>query len=677
MAGRPSDDVVIHNPLIDKQLTEYILSVTGESKDWWDETVGGTSGTTRRGQLEEYRLRYNARRSVAELYKDAKDDPFPMSSNIGIGIEQIFGEFLIPTFLANGHDLEPMLQVEDKRTGKIDDTLTKFHDSYQRETFLKKRSLLEESNREILAVGGVFHKWLWTNVWRQQETEFPVWQHPLSGQPIMAPDGAGGMAPIPADSRTPEEAWPVDPSTGIKLKIMKLPSVRMGTIPIHEGPILSVRPYDAIEFPTSARSVDANDWDWMADNFTVTPYWFLGREGDPFEGKLQNLPLLWKWLGIDPNQLVMNPDRKLTTKVHLKEFHGKFPVTKTGKPIEIIGLMAPEAKILLAWRPSKLRGRPYFNRQVFSRGGHPMGKGIPETVYGLRNAIDATVNQEMDTGNMLNHPPMLLSTLAMLEDEDYEQVGPGSQWIMSDITGAKFLAPPVSRRDPVQLTNWFISMTQRIWGVTDINLGAPTDSLSPNISTARGVMTVVNQGNIKFSHLVRRLAETDSAEYEFVHFMFRDMLANPRTVAGEDGNPIEIKPQEREKFFRDDVRIKSVGNGLSTNPMIRQKTVSEAMQLMKSTENPFVQQDLEVLHDLTQQYLSAFGLKLNIKDNKALQDQQIIAQLLQTPVGSQLISQAVQMSIQQLKAQQTAGAPGQNGAGANGGMPNGNPGQPV
>ena len=481
----------------------------------------------------------------------------------------------------------------------------------------------------------------------------------MTNQPVMVPNQeTGAVEPIFADPNMPEELWPVGPD-GVKLKIAKTPSIT--TEKIREGPQLSLRPYESILFPPGSQATDPNDWDYIVDKFTVTPYWFLGKEGDPFEGKLQNIDKLWRILKIDPNMLHLKPDQRLFEPINLCEVHFKFPATQTGKPVELIAIIDPEHNLLLGWRVSPFHRRPYFHRLVWSRDKKeqsPHGKGIPETIWGLRNALDANLNQDLDAGNLYNHPPLLLSSLAMLEDEDYEMVGPGTQWVMQDINGAKFLPPPISKRDPLAMENWLFSMAQRVWSVTDLNLNAPTSSLSPNVSTATGVVSVLNQGNIKYGHLTKRLSVVDTKEYQFCHEMFRTMLANPRMISVK-GKPIVIGPEDREQFFRRTVRIVAVGNGVTTNPTLRQQIFSNLYQIFVSTQNPFVIGDLEVYKELTDRLQNAFGANLSLKDPQILQDLTLIQRVLQTQNGRARIAQAVQESVAELQAAQQLQQQGQ------------------
>jgi len=520
---------------------------------------------------------------------------------------------------------------------------------------LRIRTLLEESDREILTVGGVFHKWTWGSAWKQ--TEYPrfVFGDPVTRQPVFVPDSSGASNPLPADPKMPEEFWPTS-QDGRKLKILKVPGIK--TELVKEGPVLSIRPYESIEFPESAKAVDPNDWDWLADNFTVSPWWFLGREGDPFDGRLQNLDKLWKFLRVDPNNIYMRPDKRLVEPIKLKEWHGKFPMTSSGRPIEIFALVATDARLLLAWRPSPFVRRPYFNRQVWSRGDYPLGKGIPETTWPLRNAADALFNQEIDYNNIYGHPPMLLSSLAMMDDEDYENVGPGTQFVMQDINGAKFLSVPPTTRNTLELENWVISMMQRLWGVTDLTTNAPTSSLSPNVTTATGTTAILNQGSLKFGHLTKKLSETDSDEHQFRHEMFRTMMANARIISVK-GKPVTIHPQDKEEFFSSNIRVRARGDGITTNPVLRVQILLQAKQIF--AQDPFVAGDLEVLKDLDEQILAALGLKLNLKDPQVLQELKLIQQVIQIPGGRDLIGQAVQQ-VQQMMAQAQVG----QGKGSNG-----------
>ena len=652
-------NLITRGNAMDKKILDYALQVIQQSDGWWQDGMPGTA-FSRRDQFQEYRLRMDGRRSVAGLYKDSKDDPFPNSSNVGVPAEQIFSEFLIPTLLANTHDLEPMLQAIDLQTEQVDDALTAFHDRYHRTELSTKRQLLEESLREVLTVGTVFHKWTWGSLWKQREVPFTVFISPLDGQPIMRPNPQTGQGePWFVDPKMPDDLWPVDPIMGIKLKVKSVPATDFQLV--REGPQLTIVPVEAILFPPYANTVDPDSWDYVGHRYAVSPWWFLGREGDPFDGKLQNLPLLWKWMGVKPDEVHRRPDGVLNKPVKLVELQMKFPVDSSGKPAEIIALVAEEAKLLLAWRVSRFPRRNIFSRQVFSRGQHPLGKGIPETAYGLRSALDASVNQDVDAGNLYNHPPLLLSSLAMLEDEDYETTGPGTQWVMTDINGAKFLPPPVGKRDPIARENWLLSMLQRQWGVTDLNLNAPTDSLAPSLNTARGTMAVLNQGSIKFGHLTKRLSETDTLEYQFDHELFAEMLANPKTVSIH-GQPQTITPETRHEFFREDIQIVSRGNGLTTNPAMRQQVFSQAYGLLM--QNPFIGQDLEVAKDLTEQFIAAFGIELTLKDPQALQQSQMFLELMQTQEGQAILPKAMQAVIQAVGQNPESPIPGaeqQNG----------------
>ena len=660
----PSDWIVLRNPALEKNLLEYILQTTSSSQDWWGTQIQGSRHSIR-DMFMEFRLRYDGKRSVASLYQDTKTEPF-RGVNIGVPMEQVMGEFLVPTFIANTHDLEPMLQARDGETDQVDEPLTVFHDTYQRSQYLNKRAFLEQSDREVLTVGGVFHKWHWGSTWRQVEGTAYVFSHPASG-PIMIPNQQGELDFLYADPQMPEEKWPTAPD-GAKLSIVKLPSAEMKQV--QEGPRPVLRPYESIEFPPTETRLDPNEWDWLCDNYSVSPFYFLGKEGDPFEGKLQNLDKLYSHYRINPNEVAERPDKRLCDPIPLKEWHGKFPVTRSKRPVEVIAIVAEEPKLLLGWRISPFSRRPYFNRQVRTRKDSPLGVGIPETVWSLRAAVDASLCQDTDAGNLYNHPPGILNSQAMMEDEEYEEMGAGKLWVMQGDPRMAFSYPqiPASTRNPIERENWIFSMAQRIWGVTDLNLNAPTSSLSPNITTATGTMAVLNQGNLKFGHLTKRLSETDSKEYDFCHEMFRSMLANPRTVSVK-GKPVTVDPKGREQFFRESVHVYAVGNGLSTNPTIRGRTLQEYYALM--AQNPFVGGDMENLLRLTEMITETNGIKLNLKEPDELKFMQLVSAVMKTPGGQQRIVQAIGQSVQEMQALGAGqeGAPGQPQRNGNGLQP--------
>lgn len=655
---------IVESEVLDKRILDYILTITERAKSWWKQDVHGTN-LSRRDEFQEYRLRMEGRRSVAQLYSDAKSEPFDGASNIGVGIESVFSEFLIPLLLANRHDLEPMLQVSYNGSGTPQDDLTTFHDNYHRFEVPGKRELLEYSAREVLTVGSCFHKWPYSRMWRQAQTDFPVWIDPMTKQPLMSFDqGTGRMLPSPADPKTPKENIPLN-SMGMPMTLGKLKSVK--SVLQREGSELAIRPVECIGFPEGETRPDPELWEWLSDDFEVSPYWFLGREGDAFQGKFK-LEQLWKWLAIDPNDLHKDPIRLAHSikPIKLRVFHGKYPAAADGSPVEIVSLIALDGKLNLGWQPSPFPRRPYFNQQVWNTGTCPIGKGIPESVFSLRSAMDALLNQDIDAGNLYNHPPLLLSDLAMLEDEDYETTGPGATWIMRDINGAKFLPASVGARDPINLLNWLISNAMRIWGVTDLTLNSPSQAISNLPSTASGTRDILNHGAVKFGHLTKRLSSVDTLEYQYVHDAFRLMLANPKNVTVE-GKPLLLQPKMRDEYFGDKYTVAAVGNGISTNPILRQQAYTQFLAAAANMQNPFLIGDLEAYKQLTEAWAKAYGIQVDIKDPKALEQSKLFMQLMQTPEGQQALPAMMQQVMQavQMRSMQ----PGQGKGGQNGRIP--------
>src|SRR3990167_6037162 len=135
---------IVPSEVLDRRILDYVLTITERARSWWTQEVHGTT-LSRRDEFQEYRLRMEGRRSVAELYADAKNEPFEGASNIGVGIESIFSEFLVPLLLANTLDLEPAVQATARHGTTILEDVTTFHDTYHRFDVPSKRELVEHS----------------------------------------------------------------------------------------------------------------------------------------------------------------------------------------------------------------------------------------------------------------------------------------------------------------------------------------------------------------------------------------------------------------------------------------------------------------------------------------------------------------------------------------------------
>jgi len=97
--------------------------------------------------------------------------------------------------------------------------------------------------------------------------------------------------------------------------------------------------------------------------------------------------------------------------------------------------------------------------------------------------------------------------------------------------------------------------------------------------------------------------------------------------------------------------VVAVGNGISTNPILRQKALGEYAGAMTSTQNPFVIGDLEVYKQLTEQMTSAFGIDLTLKDPQALQQSKLFLDMMQTPEGQKILPLAMKATIETIQKQ--------------------------
>lgn len=643
-----STDYLRTDPTMEQRLFEYIQATADQSESWWREGYPGTL-ENRLTRLDRYRKRYEARRSVAQLFADVKTQPYRRASNIGVGIEQIFGEWLTAKCLANTVDLDPPLDVYDPKTRRTDEVVESFYRDFYIQQ-LQARTVYETIAREVFEVGSVVSKW---ESWAQSKTvERSAWVliDPATRQPLFRPDpSTGEQAPIEADPQTPPDQLPMTP-LGQRVLVGRLAGVQ--TVDSGWQPKLRVRTLEQIQAPPTATSQDPNAWDYLHETYTVNAWWFLSREGEMFDGHIpkERLQLLWQRLGVTPEEAWRRPNGQLVRPVQVRESHLKFPATRSGAPVELIVLSLPEHRFILTWRLSPFPRRPYFVHQVWHRTNHWMGKGIPETVYGLRNAMDALLNQDLDAGNIYNQPPLLISSLAGINDETFEMAGPGAVWYLRDINGVKFLPPPIRQRDPIEMLNWLVSMAQRLWGVTDLNMNAPTSALSPNVSTATGVVQMIQQGDVKFGHFIRNIESVRSQELAMMHELFRELWNGREEIADEQGQPMLLTKLRLHSWLK----VRAVGDGVLSNPSLRQQRLEAFMAVHFNAKNPIIAGDSETLFDLTKQHAEGAGLKLPLKPPKELEEMQLARALTQTPSMQRMIPTAMQ-ELQFMMAQATKG----------------------
>ena len=642
----PVSDYLRTDAAMEKKLLEYIEQTSANASSWWHESYIGTT-ETRASRLDRYRKRYEARRSVASLMSDAKTLPFRGASNVGVGMEQIMGEWLIANSLANTVDLDPPLDVYDPTTGQTDHLVQTFYrDRYVQQ--LQMRTIYETLLREVFQTGTTISKWESWSAKHSRERVAWVLFDPQTHEPLMVPGENGKPTPIEADPETPLERLPLTPS-GQRVKVGRISSID------HEmsgwQPRFRVRAVEQIKAPPTATTQDPNDWDFVHEEYIVNAWWFLSRQGEMYEGKIPKARLeqLWRVLGVSPEEAWRRPNGQLVQPVKVRESHLKFPASASGEPVELVVQSLPEHHFILSWRMTRLPRRPYFVHQVWHRTNHWMGVGIPETLFSLRNAMDALLNQDLDAGNLYNQPPLLISSLAGLNDETFEMAGPGAVWYLRDINGVKFLPPPIRSRDPITMLNWLVSMAQRLWGVTDLNLNAPTSSLSPNIRTATGATLVTQQAMVKFGHFIRNIESVRSLELALMHVLHRELWNGNEVVRDENGQPTTLTKARLYEYLQ----VRAVGDGLLSNPILRQQRLQELAITHAEMKNPVIYGDPEVLFELTKQLNEGSGVHLPIKPPKELQDMRLALALTKTPSVQRVLPQGMQ-ELQGMLAQEQA-----------------------
>ena len=199
--------------------------------------------------------------------------------------------------------------------------------------------------------------------------------------------------------------------------------------------------------------------------------------------------------------------------------------------------------------------------------------------------------------------------------------------------------------------------------MTDLTLNQPSNALSNTPNTARGTRDILTTGSVKFGHLTKRMTAVDTTEYQYVHEAFRLMLANPKLVT-QEGQPFTLPSEKREQYFGEQYQVSAVGNGISTNPILRQQTFTQVLIAAQRMQNPFLIGDLEAYKQLTDAWVKAHGIDITTKDPEALQQSQVFLALMQTPEGQQVLPQILQQLAQAVQARSSTPQGGSNGRGS-------------
>lgn len=594
-------NIVLPGESVDEAIRRYVLRICSESLRRTAEY---------RNWLREATKRYEALRSTRSLDRDDPGTPWTRASNVGMPLEAIMGEALIPRLNASTVDSKPMyrvsLDVDDQELKQTwDERLTDFYQDVLMKG-VRLRPVRDETHRNLMVDGDAFEEPQWDDRWVQTARTVAILQD-ANGEFMQ--DEAGMMRVFPANLNP--EAIPEDPLTGGKLKkiIVQAKDVKH----VYEGATMRTWRVDECIWPWDATTPEINELDWFAIQAWKTPSWFKTRVGDPIQGKLKNVEnlLLRHKHGIpsvagqeDDSQLTAGVTfPKITNKLLLWRFFGLFDVDNDGIDEEIMVLLAPRERVLLGWRLASFSERPFFHYWIYRIPGRFTNRGIPHLAKGMRDMIDFHLNMANNRSNIFLKPPLLYEQDSGF-DPDVHMFGVGVTWGPLNPGGSnkiRMLDMPKSQEQlSLEFILFYISMLQRLTGVSDFTLGGPSSTTAPNIKTASGQALVQQEGNVKFADFINAFQELNERQIEFIDREFMSVMTDANNLSLMSNKPMDPQILRMPKSFT------ATGNSTTMNKQVLQNV--SLMVFDRFAADPIFNLSPEISRQLRQRILDFFDV---------------------------------------------------------------------
>lgn len=597
-------------------------------------------------QVKEYTKRYEAKRSISGLLgwgddpkKNPKDSPWDGASDIGIPIDAFTIEGLLPRFLKVCYGAKPIVWV--KGTGESDipkAPIVQEALNYQLTRMIKIYRRMKLIFKTVTLEGDGFAKCVWEKKTRPFNRIVRYLQNPTTGELLL----------------NQENGKPLE----VKEDFTPQPLDEFGTMPvmvkdeiqeektIYEGPMVYGRTIKELIIPKNADSPEIEDWDWICDTYEKTFDWLARREGDIKEGKFKNVDKIFE----DVIAKVSDHNKAMREPIKIFEWYGKYDINNDNKDEEIIAFVCPKYKVLLGWMLSPFPVRPFFHYQIIPMEGRPFGKGVPEFLIGLRDMIDAGVNQMIDRGSINNNPPVIVPSD---HEDELNPFGPGVKWKSDNPSAYRVLELPKSEQIEFAKMEFFLGMVQKLFGVMDYAV-ADTGGLAGN-RTASGIMSVIGEGNIKFDDMIRALQDINEDLYDFIVNLNSDNLDDDfiYQLTEQKDNPFK---SINKSYWAGNYDYESVGNSININRGIEQSNAILSYNTITNSygKNPAISE--QTMIDVTENFFRSIDIR-NVRlksEEQILQEKEEAKQIQAQALQMQAQAAQVDMQAKQAKANENA-----------------------
>lgn len=631
-----------------------------------DDQVGSSKDEDRltaiKSKVAEFYKRYEAQYSTAALMTNGvKKNPFPGCSNIGYPIEMITIQALIPRIIKviatapmvralrkMGRDPKQVdldfikkmtpeyakkIEQDIAQGGPIDDDkiISGFWEAVQDDSkmvteFLNSQAVNDEfgfewpSKKETTALialieGTCIDKITWETRTVSEHRYIISLVDSKTGDYIKYnvetdDDGRPIKVPVALD---PDEAEEMAKASNGAHEVSEFVD-KKSTI-VRNGPKIEPKSLTQFIYPIGEKREDPDEWEWLEECDTLTYAEIRERIGNPRLGDFDK-----DQVALLSEKLNKNADNQidLHQPVKIRMWYGKEDVDNDGKLEDIIVWIAKEHDIILGWMFLPFSRRPFFNTTPFPHPNRLRGMSVPEIISSIRDMLDKIYNLSLDGTMMTYFPPHIFGRGAMV-DAKAIRWGIGAKWMVHDVGQVKTVTVSTKDLQAINLTQLLIQIVQKLFGVSDYNLGSESD-INKN-PTATGIVSLIEEGNTKFDHIIKRFQMTNKKEFKFIHklnFQNLDKGVEFRISGGEMPYGYLDK-----SIMAGEWDFDMFGNTVNTSDKLEQ----ERALLMMNTFLPLSGQikfiDDEFTRDVLVNFNRAFKTDYRIKTLEELKKEQI------------------------------------------------------
>lgn len=599
-----------------KKLKEHILKSGKEAVE---------ANKTRSKNLDEWTKRFEALRSTSSLDDDVKKKPWYGASNVGIPVDATVVYTLHARLIKATFGVDPAISMRP-----ADLPYSTYLQRYINWEMWEEMRMFMDI---LLGYQGMLidgDKIMKTSIDRNEvfyddESILFLNEH---DEPYMS-ESTGS----PLEAETEEQPSIFDPKTLQEYKPAK--AKQKTSRVVYYGPKVTNIPTKHIIVPADADDPDVNKIEWIIHEFWK-PYGWIKQKADdnPEMFDKEEVECLKK--DKDKERAIEEDSKTKTLGLELKtktkmykfwEWHGRYEDDK-GRTHELVALVCPDEKRFLGYIPNRYyfrTGRRQFvHYTCFPMDGRFWGKGCVEWLRGVRTMIDALINMGLDKESLNGNPPLLYSITDSGFDPAEHKFGPGKSWGLRNLSPDKIRSLDIAQtqNSSMMREEMLFGIVQKLFGVTDYSLGSTTGKKQGSSSnkTASGISSIINEGNIRFDVLVRLVQEWSNPE--LAQQIFRHFTMNRFSIMKEKGlnKPKEIFDpimQLSDDELNGNFEYVFKGNTSTVNPQIQQEQVSYLYDTFTKTRNPFVVDDPDVMHDMTEMMLNDYnvrGLKIKSVD---------------------------------------------------------------